>query len=49
MPKTKSELERYRDKRDPARTNEPFAEPRDTRAMDDRDREAVEQALRGRD
>jgi membrane protein len=28
---------------------EPFAEPRDTRAMDDRDREAVEQALRGRD
>ncbi|MGW5240619.1 YihY/virulence factor BrkB family protein [Monashia sp. NPDC004114] len=27
---------------------EPFAEPRDTRAMDDRDREAVEQALRER-
>src|SRR5262245_33728432 len=28
MPKSKTELERYRDKRDPARTNEPFAEPR---------------------
>jgi membrane protein len=27
---------------------EPFAEPRDTRAMDDRDREAVERALRER-
>ncbi len=27
---------------------EPFAEPRDTRAMDDLDREAVERALRGR-
>src|SRR5688572_31161631 len=28
MPKSKSELERYRDKRDPARTNEPFGELR---------------------